>query len=194
MQPVKGSASGQFQAASDALTTISKTPFRCAKRASDWVGLSLISGDTFLLTPLDEIQYIFPVTPLAPISGVKPWIRGMLTTRTEIFPVTDLSGFITHTMTNITKDSRVLMIPTNEGYCGILIDAVINLHRIQKEHKISDKVPEIRKEYEPFIMGSIVLSRAELPIISFQTLVQDPLFKNIVRANNTEEKNRDESR
>lgn len=178
---------------------VSQTPFQylcaleqavssCTKEAphpvmpkKDWVGLSFLSGQHFLLTPLHEIAGILPVSFLMPIPGVKPWLRGMATYRKEIFPVTDLSGFVTQKLTKITNHARILMLQSQGGYAGLLIDRVLTLQRTDYENKKDEILLGVMPLFEPYMQGSVVLPGSQLPIISCQLIIQHPHFIDVAR-------------
>lgn len=153
-------------------------PYDAIKK-DDWIGVSFISGDLALLTAINEIVEILPVSQLALVPGVKFWLRGMATCRGELFPVTDLSGFLTRKNSVITKDSRILLMKFQGELSGLLVDKVLGLQRIGKENRKKDKMVEINEEYAPFIVGTCIIARVEVPIISCQEIVHHPLFRDV---------------
>lgn len=163
-----------------------KTPYQTLKK--HWVGLSFLSGSYFLITPLEEVESVFPATDITPLPGVKPWLRGMVAFHQEVFPVTDLSGFLGNKMTNITKYSRIIMVRVKEGYVGLLVNRVLNLQRIALEDKKEDNVKGLMPEFDPFIQGSIKLSNTQLPVISCRSIVEDPQFQNVLLSETGEER------
>jgi twitching motility protein PilI len=146
----------------------------------DWVGVIFLSGDHVLLTPLGEVVGILPVSFLASVPGVKPWLRGMGTYRNLLFPVTDLGGFLNQSLTNITKDARILLTQYKEEYFGLLVDRVLGLQRIAKPEIEKIKEHNLPAEYEPFIAGAYSTVQLQLPIISCQAIIQHPRFKDVI--------------
>lgn len=146
----------------------------------EWIGVSFLSGNYLLFAPLKELAAIIPLASLTSIPGVKPWLRGLTAYRGEVFPVSDLSGFLVQKMTKITLASRIFMINIQDGYAGLLIDRVLSLQRITIENKKEESVIGLMPEYEPFMDGSIKMSCSQLPIISCKAIVQHPRFRDVV--------------
>lgn len=145
-----------------------------------WMGLMFLSGHSVLMTPLEEVIGIVPVAKMSPVPKVKPWVLGMSTFRSEIFPVTDLAGMLSQKLSTITRDSRVLIIATQDEYSGLLVNRVLGLQRVTDQHSI-EKLPEgLMAEYKPFVVGAIINERFQLPIISCKLIVRHPLFKDVI--------------
>lgn len=147
-------------------------------KSSDWVGVVFLSGNYVLVVPLEEVSEIVQVQVLAPIPGVKLWLRGMTTTHGELFPVTDLAGFLSQKVSLITNHSRVLVISYQEEYSGLLVDRVLGLHKIPPENR-GTKPSIVIPEYEQFIIGSYISDNLELPIISCKAILQYPPFRDV---------------
>lgn len=179
IMPEKGSHSPHRHPLHHALCAVQdEVPLHGVKE-NDWIGLSFISGPSFLLTPLREIEGILPLTSLTSIPGAKKWICGMTAYHAQAFPVADLSGFLIHKKTKITKDARILVIHTEEGNYGLLVDAILSLHHLRQSPQTEIPALGIAPAYAPYIQGSIRLPTASLPIISCQAIVRSPDFQNI---------------
>lgn len=146
----------------------------------DWLGLSFLSGDHILLTPLDEVLGILPVTTFAYLAGVKPWLLGIATYRDDIFPVTDLAGFIGQRMSPLTKHSRVLVVDSQGEKAGLLVSRIMGLQRLSPEHTKSKGMMPEDPLYEPFLMGSWVDANVEFPIISCKSIIKHPKFRDVL--------------
>lgn len=144
-----------------------------------WLGLSFLSGDHILLTPLDEVVGILPVTTFAYIAGVKPWLLGVATYRDDIFPVTDLAGFIGQKMSPITKQSRVLVIGSQGEKAGLLVSRIMGLQRLSQAHTKSKGMMQ-DPLYGPFLMGSWSDANVEFPIISCKAIIKHPKFRDVL--------------
>lgn len=144
-----------------------------------WMGLMFLSGHSVLMTPLEEVVGIVPVTDFAVIPGVKPWVLGMSSYRGEIFPVTDLDAMLTGRLCSLTKDARILIVSLQDEYSGLLVSRVLGLQRVTEQHSV-DKLPKgLMGEYYPFVTGAIINERFQLPIISCQAIVRHPHFKDV---------------
>jgi twitching motility protein PilI len=144
----------------------------------NWVGVSFLTDQQVLLAQLEEVVEIMRVPELAPVPGVKPWLLGMTTSRGELFPVTDLSGFLTGKPSLLTLHSRILVISYHEEYAGILVDRVLGLQRIASENRKKEWSATIN-ELTPFISGAFVNEHVELPIISCKAIMQHPQFRDV---------------
>lgn len=152
-----------------------------ASKTKDWVGLSFLSGDHILLTPLDEILGILPVTTFAHVAGVKPWLLGMATYRDDIFTVSDLAGFLGQRMSPFNKHSRVLVIKMESEKAGLLVSRVLGLQRLSPEQTQNTGLALLPSEpiYEPFLLGSVD-ANVVLPIISCKSVIKHPRFRDVL--------------
>ncbi|MCS5712595.1 chemotaxis protein CheW [Candidatus Berkiella aquae] len=146
----------------------------------DWLGLAFLSGDQVLLTPLDEIHSILSISTFAYIPGVKPWLLGMATYRDDIFPVTDLAGFMGQKKSSLTKHTRLLVIDYQGEKAGLMVNRVMGLHRLPKEQRFNKYQMTQDSLYEPFLIGHSVDINTTLPIISCNAIVNHPRFRDVL--------------
>lgn len=144
----------------------------------NWVGVSFLTGDHTLLISLNEVVEIMRIPLLAPVPGVKPWLRGMATCRGELFPVTDFNGFLTQKISALTQHSRIIVIHDAEEYAGILVDRVLGLQRIATKN-IKLTTTKTIPLLAPFISGAIVNEQGEFPIIASAPLIHHPRFREV---------------
>lgn len=156
-----------------------KTPTQMTVK-SDWLGLAFLSGEQLLLTPLEEVLGILPVDTFAYIPGVKSWLLGMATYRDDIFPVTDLAGFVGQKTSIFTKHTRLLVVASQGEKAGLLVSRVMGLQRVTQEQTKSKSLLPEDSLYEPFMMGSWVNANMALPIISCQSIVKHPKFRDVL--------------
>lgn len=147
---------------------------------NDWLGLAFLSGDQVLLTPLDEVLIILPVTTFAYIPGVKNWLLGLATYRDNIFPVTDLAGFLGQKMSPFTKHTRLLVIDSQGEKAGLLVTRVMGLQRLSTEQRQNKHQISLDTVYEPFLIGCWEDINMALPIISCQAIVSHPKFRDVL--------------
>ncbi len=143
-----------------------------------WVGVSFLSGHNVLLTPLDEVIEILPVPVHFPVPGVKPWLRGMVSSHGELFALTDLNGFLSAKNSSITHYSRILVVETQEEKAGFLVDRVLGLQRIPCEDQSYDFTTNT-SDYAAFMIGSFIHNYVELPIISCKNIMHHPKFRDV---------------
>lgn len=146
----------------------------------DWLGLAFLSGEQVLLTPLNEVLIILPVTTFAYIPGVKNWLLGLATYRDDIFPVTDLAGFLGQKMSPFTKHTRLLVIESQGEKAGLVVTRVIGLQRLSREQRQYKRKMTLDAIYEPFVMGSWEDATMTLPIISCQAIMNHPKFRDVL--------------
>lgn len=149
-----------------------------AAPTGEWAGVMFRSGDQVLLTPLTEVNEILRVDLLAPVPGVKTWVRGMTTNRGELFPVTDLQGFLNKKLSVLTSRSRILMTNFQEGFAGILVDRVLGLQYIPLA-SWNDKILSEYPALAPFMIGSFTNENFTIPIISHYAMIQHPRFRDV---------------
>lgn len=145
------------------------------------LGLMFLTGHSVLMAPLAEIMAITSLTSFIAVPRVKPWIIGISSYHDEIFPVTDLAGMLTQRLSVISRDSRILIIKSQEEYSGLLVNRILGLQHITDQHKASDLPQGLVAEYEPFVIGAMFNERFQLPIISCQSIIRHPSFKDIIQ-------------
>lgn len=93
--------------------------------------LGVKSGATDWLVALGEISEVLPVPDVMPVPLTKPWFLGMANVRGNLFALADLAAFAGQAPTNVTSDSRVLLVHNRFGInAGLLVDRLIGLRNL----------------------------------------------------------------
>lgn len=151
-----------------------ETPFKDQTQA-EWIGLSIYTGEMVLITPLDEIMEIVRVPQIIPISHFKPFIRGIATSRGEIFTVADLGTFLTNRKPMNTTNSRILLIQQRNELIGMVVDRVFGLQRLP-ENAIDKTQATSIDSLNPYTIGVLQNKHAQIPIISCKKIMSSPTF------------------
>jgi len=82
------------------------------------VGLDLFAADVFSVERV--LRYALPNG----VPDVPEWIGGVIEHRGQVIPVVDMRRRIGLPVTDVTPDTRIVVLTTTEGWIGAIVDAV----------------------------------------------------------------------
>lgn len=99
---------------------------------------------------IEDILEIISILPITPVPNAPEEIKGIISLRGTVVPVTDLGMLLGHKDTAITEDSKIIVIKKEEEFVGFLVDRVsrtlpINLDKLEK--------PPVTGEHAGFLKG-----------------------------------------
>ncbi|SEO93037.1 chemotaxis protein CheW [Aquisalimonas asiatica] len=145
------------------------------EHSEDWVGVGFRLGGQRFASPMAEVAELLKYPELAPVPRTRPWVRGMANVRGTLLPIMDLNGFMGEHNSSLTRLSRVLVIPIENAYTGLLVDEVFGLRHFPRE--ALDGVPEdVPGSCAPFVTGSVTHHGERWLLFSMRALVDDPQF------------------
>lgn len=141
----------------------------------DWVGVGFrLAGQRFV-APMAEVAELLKYPELAPIPRTKSWVRGMANVRGTLLPVMDLNGYLGEHVSSLTRLSRVLVVPIENAYSGVLVDEVFGMRHFPKENV--GAAPEgVDARYAPYVTGQVEDQGEHWLVFSMRALVEDPQF------------------
>lgn len=141
----------------------------------EWVGVGFRLGGQRFVAPMTEVAELLKYPELSPIPRTKSWVRGMANVRGTLLPIMDLNGFLGDHASSLTRLSRVLVVPIENAYTGLLVDEVFGMRHFPRESL--QGVPEgVDQRYAPFVSGRIDHDGEQWLVFSVQSLVADPQF------------------
>lgn len=108
-----------------------------------------INGEYFGLQLLHVHEILKPVM-ITRIPNVEEYILGVINLRGEIIPIVDLKKRFHEVDSDIMPISRIVVVMLNEKRCGILVDEVKQVVKVQKDH-ISYTVDDLSLNYSKMV-------------------------------------------
>jgi twitching motility protein PilI len=142
-----------------------------------WTAISYRVAEQYLLTPLQQSKEIFPVPQqITPVPKAANWVYGIANLRGELLPIFDLKRFLTQQPSKLTKHSRIMVLNSDEIYCGVLVDEVFGLKHFEREPAPIDN--DCDKNFQPFLNGTVFQNDILWHLFSLIELAKDPRFLN----------------
>ena len=140
-----------------------------------WVGVGFRLGGQRFVTPMTEVAELLKYPELAPIPRTKGWVRGMANVRGTLLPIMDLNGFLGDHASSLTRLSRVLVVPIENAYTGLLVDEVFGMRHFPRE-SLREPPARIDDRYTPFVSGRVEHDGEQWLVFSMQSLIDNPQF------------------
>jgi twitching motility protein PilI len=141
-----------------------------------WRGIAFRVGETFFITPLDEVREVLHYPKImAKVPGAKPWVQGIANIRGLLLPVIDLRACLDHTPTAISKQSRLLITNQSDISSGILVDEVLGIKDFLENHRNLDQRFG-QAWFASFARGAFVEKNHHWVVFDMQALTKNRLF------------------
>ncbi len=133
-----------------------------------------IDGEFFGLQLLHVHEILKPVM-ITRIPNVENYILGVINLRGEIIPIVDLKKRFQGIDADIQPISRIIVVMLNEKRCGILVDEVKNVVKIQKD-SISYTLDDLSLNYSKMVESvsryenNLILNLDFAQIVDFITI------------------------
>jgi twitching motility protein PilI len=143
-----------------------------------WRGIAFRLGETYLVTPFNEIREVLPYTNrLARVPGAKSWVKGLANIRGSLLPVIDLNDCLGGKPITIENHTRMLIIDLSGLTAGLLVDEVIGIKAFP-EHEIDQNTPCNAAWIAPFAKGLFTYDKITWTVFDMEKLVKNDLFLN----------------
>ncbi|MHB8534018.1 MAG: chemotaxis protein CheW [Sulfuricaulis sp.] len=103
-----------------------------------WSGVGFRIGDLMLVTPLDHVLEILPPPPVAPVPGVKSWLKGVANVRGTLITIVDLPEYYGKPPVFLDDRARMLIMNVPELNTGVLVNEVLGLRHFDEELERQD--------------------------------------------------------
>ncbi|MFV2033449.1 MAG: chemotaxis protein CheW [Gammaproteobacteria bacterium] len=162
---------------------------RCRKNSSglpvvkdvvdDWIGLGFKINGIPLLAKMDEVSEILPPPQTIRIPGVRHWVKGLANIRGSLMPVLDMNDYLFGSPTNISKNSRVLVINQSGLIAALLVEEVFGLRRFKHEERRDEVDPDMDLVRD-YLAGIFVGQVRRWNVFSVAKLVKTEQFLRVV--------------
>lgn len=121
------------------------------------VGLDLFAADVF------SVERVLRYAPPSNVPDVPEWIDGVTEHRGQVIPVVDMRRRIGLPVTDVTPDTRIVVLTTTEGWIAAIVDAVHEVASVPST-TVSAPPPLFRGLSAEFVSG-IAKVREELVVV-----------------------------
>lgn len=125
------SAPDRLYAFADSLDASGRTAAEPPKTMETWVTFTL-AGETFGL-PVTHVYEILRVSGITRVPHAPPVVRGVTNMRGRVLPVIDLRVRLSLPSEEPTQQSRILVVTSRGRSMGLLVDAVQQVERIERD-------------------------------------------------------------
>ena len=145
--------------------------------AEEWVGIGFKMADERFIVARDEVREIMVLPPvITRVPGAKPWVQGLANTRGHLLTIVDLKLFLGAGPKTGGRETRILVVNSNELPVGIIVDEVFGFRRfLDREHHV--ETPETVIRCERYLAGTYERSDESWPVFSMQQLLSSEEFQ-----------------
>lgn len=155
---------------------------REAAQQEEWVGVGFRVGNTFLVSPREEVREVLTFPGVTRLPGAKPWMLGLANVRGQLLPVTDLSQFFGGTATAAGRSTRVVVVNHQDIPAGLLVDEVRGFRRFVATEQ-ADGLPDVLPGMMPYLTGAYSYGGGEelWGVLGLHGLVESATFLQAAR-------------
>lgn len=139
----------------DSLQTAGGEVVQRRVRIETWVTFAL-GGETFGL-PVTHVVEILRVSGITRVPHAPPTVRGMTNMRGKVLPVVDLRVCLGLPPVELDAQRRILVIASRGRHIGLLVDAVQQVERIDRD-SVQPPPPDVMTSESEYIIGVIQVS------------------------------------
>ncbi len=139
----------------DSLQTANGEVAQRRVRIETWVTFAL-GGETFGL-PVTHVVEILRVSGITRVPHAPPTVRGMTNMRGKVLPVVDLRVCLGLPPLELDAQRRILVVASRGRHIGLLVDAVQQVERIDRE-SVQPPPPDVMTAESEYIIGVIQVS------------------------------------
>ncbi len=145
---------------------------------STWDGIAFTVGTTPMVAPLEQVREILTHVTISRIPGAKDWVMGVSNVRGNLLPILDLKGFLSGTLSKMTRRSRILVIQHKGINAGLAVDEVLGMRHFLVE-EFSQDVSAADASYHNYLTGSYRQSGFCWVVFDIHKLIETPEFVNV---------------
>lgn len=146
---------------------------------NDWIGIGFKINGIPLLAKMDEVTEILPPPQTIRVPGARAWVKGLANIRGLLMPVLDMNDYLFGSTTEISKDSRVLVINQSGLVAALLVDEVFGLRRFKQE-ELQDEAGPDTDSINQYLAGIFVDQVRRWNVFSIGKLVNTDQFVRVV--------------
>ena len=142
-----------------------------------WTGVGFSLLEQRLVAPMNQITEILMLPPLSRLPRVQHWVRGVANVRGRLLPLMGLAAFLGEKPSSNWRSHRVLVVETEEMYCGLVVDEVHGLKHFATDAYRAD-THELPAGMASFSDGSYVANDGTWTVFRPDRVAADPRFQN----------------
>lgn len=147
----------------------------------EWSGIGFRLLDHHFVVPMGQTSELLDVPNYTRLPNVKNWVRGVANVRGRLLPIIDLAVFLGHRLQNPQKLQRVLVLESNDLYCGLLVDQSYGIqHFLSESYHLENSLNEA--SVEPFLLGNFTNDKTVWHVFSMANLIESPQFMSAARS------------
>jgi twitching motility protein PilI len=121
----------------DILARLKHSSEHAGSAAASRLGV-MVNGMPWLVS-LDDVSEVIALPEITRVPLTQAWFMGIANIRGNLYALTDLADFFGHAPTNITIDSRILLVNQKFGFnAGLLVERLIGLRSLDEMTLQSD--------------------------------------------------------
>ena len=142
----------------------------------EWVGVACRMGGEIFLVAREETREVlgYPAA-VTRIPGAKAWVRGLANVRGQLLPMLDLRQFLGSGVTNIGRNTRVIVVNHREVPAGLVVDEVLGFRRFAEREFNADPPPTVIR-CDSYLAGAFRRGGEVWPVLSMKSLVESQSF------------------
>lgn len=142
----------------------------------EWVGVACRMGGEIFLVAREETREVlgYPAA-VTRIPGAKAWVRGLANVRGQLLPMLDLRQFLGSGVTNIGRNTRVLVVNHREVPAGLVVDEVLGFRRFAEREFNAEPPPTVIR-CDSYLAGAFRRGGEVWPVLSMKSLVESQSF------------------
>jgi len=119
---------------------------------------------------ISSVREISPYMEITQLPNSSDYIKGVVNFRGKVIPLIDLKKKFNLENTNITQNTRIIIVNINEKESGLIVDEASKISRIQDEdvEVISDIITDVNKKY---LTGVAKLENGMVIIIDLKSII-----------------------
>ena len=119
-----------------------------------------------------QVQEVLRVTEIAPVPGAPPYVLGIFNLRGNVVTVIDTRGRFSLPPAEITDNTRIVIIESEQQVVGILVDGVAEV--VELDTNTIDSAPNVgNEESSRYIQGVATLDGKLLIVLDLNKLLTE---------------------
>ncbi|MCW9024854.1 MAG: chemotaxis protein CheW [Gammaproteobacteria bacterium] len=146
------------------------------KKAHAGIGFRL--REMSFVVPTDEVVEILSYPSLTRIPGTVKWVKGLANIRGMLIPIVDLFAFVSDEITDLNRQSRVLVMRKGDLISGLLVSEVLGLRHFLDEEE-SNQLPDVPERLKILLRGAYEQGGVHWGVFDTRRLVETPAFMEV---------------
>lgn len=127
-----------------------------------------LGGETFGIE-ITKIREIILVGEITHVPETPPYVKGLINLRSTVIPVIDLRARFSLAESELTGDSRIMVLHVGSRTIGIMVDSVNEVLRVTRE-QISPAPPTVTSSGNEYMTGLVRLKEELLILLDVDRL------------------------